>query len=156
MFGRGELHSAPTMSRVLLAEEPRYADISISCIHLIKEMVVDCTTICTQVVIQPSSRRAYTMKEYEKAGAVLSDDLSQADTIIGRYNIGHLQHNVYVDLPNEKSCLRWSRLCWRWMIYQLSPGNSAAHAAHPYSPCACLCTKQHQNTAHSILHSFVF
>lgn len=36
-----------------------------------------------KVVIQPSSRRAYTMKEYEKAGAVLSDDLSQADTIIG-------------------------------------------------------------------------
>ena len=35
-------------------------------------------------MIQPSSRRAYTMKEYEKAGAVLSDDLSQADTIIGR------------------------------------------------------------------------
>ena len=36
-----------------------------------------------QVVIQPSSRRAYTMREYEKAGAVVSDDLSQADAILG-------------------------------------------------------------------------
>ena len=36
-----------------------------------------------QVVIQPSSRRAYTMREYEKAGAVINDDLSQADTIVG-------------------------------------------------------------------------
>ena len=36
-----------------------------------------------QVVIQPSSRRAYTMREYEKAGATISDDLSEADTVVG-------------------------------------------------------------------------
>jgi len=38
-----------------------------------------------QVLIQPSSRRAYTMKEYQSAGAVVQDDLTQADTIIGTY-----------------------------------------------------------------------
>jgi alpha-aminoadipic semialdehyde synthase len=36
-----------------------------------------------KVVIQPSSRRAYTTREYKKAGAVVSDDLSEADTIVG-------------------------------------------------------------------------
>ena len=38
-----------------------------------------------QVLIQPSSRRAYTVKEYQSAGAVVQDDLTQADTIIGTY-----------------------------------------------------------------------
>ena len=42
------------------------------------------STVCSlQVVIQPSSRRAYTMWEYKKAGAVISDDLSEADAIVG-------------------------------------------------------------------------
>ena len=36
-----------------------------------------------QVVIQPSSRRAYTISEYRKAGAVITDDLSEADAIVG-------------------------------------------------------------------------
>ncbi|CAI8051538.1 Alpha-aminoadipic semialdehyde synthase, mitochondrial [Geodia barretti] len=36
-----------------------------------------------KVLIQPSSRRGYTVREYQKAGAVVTDDLSQADTIVG-------------------------------------------------------------------------
>ena len=42
-----------------------------------------------QVVIQPSSRRAYTAKEYRAAGAVVSDDLSQADAIFGTHTYSH-------------------------------------------------------------------
>lgn len=37
-----------------------------------------------KVLVQPSSRRAYSISEYESAGAVLTDDLSEADTIIGK------------------------------------------------------------------------
>ena len=37
----------------------------------------------TQVLIQPSARRAYTMPEYKAAGAVFTDDLSEADCIVG-------------------------------------------------------------------------
>ena len=33
--------------------------------------------------MQPSSRRAYSMHEYEAAGAVITDDLSEADTVLG-------------------------------------------------------------------------
>ena len=36
-----------------------------------------------QVLIQSSTRRAYSMLEYVAAGAVVSDDLSEADTIVG-------------------------------------------------------------------------
>ena len=42
-----------------------------------------CHSLFFQVLVQPSSRRAYTAKEYEKAGAVVTDDLSPADAIIG-------------------------------------------------------------------------
>ena len=37
----------------------------------------------SQVLIQPSARRAYTMPEYEAAGAVFTDDISEADCIVG-------------------------------------------------------------------------
>ena len=36
-----------------------------------------------QVLIQPSARRAYTMPEYKAAGAIFTDDLSEADCIVG-------------------------------------------------------------------------
>lgn len=36
-----------------------------------------------KVLIQPSTRRAYSMHEYEVAGAVIRDDITEADTIIG-------------------------------------------------------------------------
>ena len=37
----------------------------------------------SQVLIQPSARRAYTMPEYEAAGAMFTDDISEADCIVG-------------------------------------------------------------------------
>ena len=37
-----------------------------------------------KVLIQPSTRRAYSMPEYERAGAVVTDDISDADVIIGQ------------------------------------------------------------------------
>ena len=36
-----------------------------------------------RVLVQPSTRRAYTMDEYERAGAVITEDLSPASLIIG-------------------------------------------------------------------------
>lgn len=36
-----------------------------------------------KVLVQPSTRRAYTMDEYERAGAVITEDLSPASLIIG-------------------------------------------------------------------------
>lgn len=39
-----------------------------------------------QVLVQPSNRRAYSMREYEKEGAVITDDISMADTILGENN----------------------------------------------------------------------
>lgn len=36
-----------------------------------------------KVLVQPSTRRAYTMDEYERAGAIISEDLSAASLIIG-------------------------------------------------------------------------
>lgn len=37
-----------------------------------------------RVLVQPSSRRAYSMAEYESAGAIIDDDLSEADVIVGK------------------------------------------------------------------------
>lgn len=37
-----------------------------------------------KVLIQPSTRRAYSMPEYERAGAVVTDDIDNADVIIGK------------------------------------------------------------------------
>ena len=34
-------------------------------------------------LVQPSTRRAYTMKEYENAGAIITEDLSPATCIVG-------------------------------------------------------------------------
>ena len=34
-------------------------------------------------LVQPSTRRAYTMQEYENAGAIITEDLSPASLIIG-------------------------------------------------------------------------
>ena len=36
-----------------------------------------------KVIVQPSDKRSYTDQEYEKAGAVVSNDLSSADLIFG-------------------------------------------------------------------------
>lgn len=36
------------------------------------------------VVIQPSSRRVYSNREYEEAGARLSENISEADVILGK------------------------------------------------------------------------
>ena len=36
-----------------------------------------------KVLVQPSTRRAYTMDEYERAGGVITEDLSPASLIIG-------------------------------------------------------------------------
>lgn len=36
-----------------------------------------------KVLVQPSTRRAYTMDEYEKAGAIITEDLTPASLIIG-------------------------------------------------------------------------
>lgn len=36
-----------------------------------------------KVLVQPSTRRAYTMDEYERAGAIISEDLTAASLIIG-------------------------------------------------------------------------
>ena len=36
-----------------------------------------------KVLVQPSTRRAYTMVEYEGAGAVITEDLSPASLIVG-------------------------------------------------------------------------
>ena len=36
-----------------------------------------------KVLVQPSTRRAYSMPEYERAGALITDDIDHADVIIG-------------------------------------------------------------------------
>ena len=36
-----------------------------------------------RVLVQPSSRRAYLMPEYERSGAVITDEIDSADVIIG-------------------------------------------------------------------------
>ena len=36
-----------------------------------------------RVLIQPSTRRAYSMPEYKQAGAIITDDIDSADVIIG-------------------------------------------------------------------------
>lgn len=36
-----------------------------------------------RVLVQPSSRRAYLMSEYERAGAVITDEIESADVIMG-------------------------------------------------------------------------
>ena len=36
-----------------------------------------------KVLVQPSTRRAYTMSEYEGAGAIITEDLSPASLIVG-------------------------------------------------------------------------
>jgi alpha-aminoadipic semialdehyde synthase len=36
-----------------------------------------------KVLVQPSTRRAYTMSEYEGAGAIITEDLSSASVIVG-------------------------------------------------------------------------
>lgn len=36
-----------------------------------------------KVLVQPSTRRAYTMDEYERAGATITEDLTSASLIIG-------------------------------------------------------------------------
>ena len=47
--------------------------------------VVSLSILCLwQVLVQPSSRRAYSMHEYEKAGAIVTDDITEADTILGQ------------------------------------------------------------------------
>ena len=35
------------------------------------------------VLVQPSTRRAYSMPEYEREGAILTDDIEDAHLIIG-------------------------------------------------------------------------
>ena len=37
-----------------------------------------------QVLVQPSNRRAFSMREYEKEGAIITEDISGADTIVGK------------------------------------------------------------------------
>ena len=40
-----------------------------------------------KVLIQPSTRRAYSIPEYERAGAIVTDDIGDADLIIGECTI---------------------------------------------------------------------
>ena len=37
-----------------------------------------------KVLVQPSTRRAYSMPEYERAGAVITDEIEEAGVIIGQ------------------------------------------------------------------------
>ena len=37
-----------------------------------------------KVLVQPSTRRAYSMPEYERSGAIITDEIEEADVIIGR------------------------------------------------------------------------
>ena len=37
------------------------------------------------MLVQPSNRRAYSMQEYEKEGATITDDISSADVILGDF-----------------------------------------------------------------------
>lgn len=36
------------------------------------------------VLVQPSTRRAYSMPEYEREGAIITDDIEDAEVIIGQ------------------------------------------------------------------------
>lgn len=45
--------------------------------------VKDLVEIGMKVLVQPSTRRAYTMTEYEEAGAIITEDLSSASLIVG-------------------------------------------------------------------------
>ena len=45
--------------------------------------VADLISKGINVLVQPSTRRAYTMDEYERAGATITEDLSPASLIIG-------------------------------------------------------------------------
>ena len=38
-----------------------------------------------RVLVQPSTRRAYSMPEYQRAGAIITDDIDEANVIIGMY-----------------------------------------------------------------------
>ena len=40
-----------------------------------------------KVLIQPSTRRAYSMHEYEQAGAIFAESFEEADAIVGEYVI---------------------------------------------------------------------
>lgn len=42
------------------------------------------------VLVQPSTRRAYSMPEYERAGAIITDDIQDASVIIGIYVYLHI------------------------------------------------------------------
>lgn len=75
-------------------------------------MMVYIYYICTQVVIQPSSRRAYTMREYENAGAALSDDLSHTDTILGAASPDVTCHCSYQNSPHMEIKLECNGRLW--------------------------------------------
>ncbi|XP_072038762.1 alpha-aminoadipic semialdehyde synthase, mitochondrial-like [Amphiura filiformis] len=53
-----------------------------------------------KVLVQPSNRRAYTMQDYQEAGAVIQEDMSEASLILGvkQVPIPHL-------MPNKTYCI---------------------------------------------------
>lgn len=51
------------------------------CPHHVEELLAGSSL--SNVFVQPSSQRCFSNQDYEQAGAVISDDLSQADIILG-------------------------------------------------------------------------
>lgn len=49
-----------------------------------------------KVLIQPSTRRAYSIPEYERSGATITDNIEDADVIIGRETHVHICIHVHV------------------------------------------------------------
>ena len=49
------------------------------------------------------------MREYRKAGAVITDDLSQADTIVGGLNIRATYNITYEPLVSKKNSFKTQR-----------------------------------------------
>lgn len=48
------------------------------------------------VLVQPSTRRAYSMPEYERGGAILTDDIEDAHLIIGEEVIKMVTSKVLI------------------------------------------------------------
>ena len=49
-----------------------------------------------KVLVQPSTRRAYSMPEYERAGAIITDEIEHADVIIGKQLLAGWWSRIYI------------------------------------------------------------
>ena len=81
------------------------------------------TFLFLQVLVQPSTRRAYSINEYLAAGAEITDDLSKADAIVGRTNtIAHYTctrhlHTIYTPSLHPHTPMNAYEYWYQWHAY---------------------------------------